>query len=152
MNAFTHFQIKNLKQLEEAYREFDDQFDLTFEEAKHQFLKGKKTLECDSIGIVYLTETANTNSTKISNPFSDTVDEEKTPPVISGLSLSSIKKKKDLQNEQQTDQRRKRIDAYLRAIQLDLDPNHVTKMLTIVDLDAQHDGAVPFNQILQLAD
>lgn len=146
MNLLTHFKINSTSELELAYREFDDQTDSSFEEAKKEFNKGKTFMQCNSVGIVYLSNEVRTDSTEVSNPFAKKASKVLEEKEI----LIEAEKKEKPEPKIEKSPRRQRIEGIINAIEFYISDKNLDTMIKIIDLENQYEGQTPIHKILEI--
>lgn len=138
MKPLTHIVLTHLNQVEEAYRDFDDQFEAGLDEANKQFQEGKTILQCSQAGIIFLNELPKEHSKKVDNPYS-------TPKPAEEASI----KEKPLQQELKS-ARRLRIEAMLRTLDHWVSDKELTLLIAVFDLEQEKEDFATLAEINQL--
>lgn len=141
MKNTTHFKIENKRELELLYQDFKDDLPINWKEMLERFNAGTRTFQKNSIGLIDFNDDVLKQSTEIKNPYA----EEKI-----SLSLKGFEKMKEKKANQENDPRRKRIDDILKILQKDINPEDVTLLLKIFDLEFHQNENVTLNEIYAL--
>lgn len=145
MNPKTHFKLDNTRQLEQIFNESKHQFDLNWEALEDRFQQGHRVLQCNEFSVIHLDNEIHPRSQKISNPF----HVAKEPESI-GVDFQKVEAKK--KEQPTTDARRERIDFIIDNTSLIVEPDLLTKLIEVFDLEATFEDKISIKQILELRD
>lgn len=140
MKPLTFIELDNKTQLEEAYRDFEEQFELGLSGVNQQLEQGKVFLNCSQSGIIYLDDSPDARFKEVENPY------KKEEQLIFDKDNST---NKDLEGVKLDDQR-VRIDAILKFIDLEISEEALDKLIEVFNLENKYKDSVSIKSILNL--
>jgi hypothetical protein len=147
MKPNTFFKINSKRDLHLIYIDFKDKFQNSdLDSLIKIYDQGNNYCVCDRNSVISLTTKdmvdINPQLESIKNPYSENKTTVEKIEVNDAQEVSAEKNN--------TSERLKRINHILKTIQLDIEPEKLNKLISVIDLDNEYQGDTTINQIFNL--